>query len=975
MESDSSLYDEYLDACLAGEARAPEEVFAEHPGLDAEVRERITALHRAWSHRQPETLPFERLGDFRLLHRLDTGGMGAVFVAEQESLGRVVALKIMRPEWAGDEHALRRFVREAHTVAQLRHPGVVTVYDAGTDGDTPYLAMELVPGTMMADVLAEAEAEGRRLPVERVVRWGARLARALDYAHGRGIVHRDVKPNNIRITPDDRPLLLDFGIARDLTRDAATVTDSFQGSPAYAAPEQILGETIDARTDVYGLGVTLYQALTGAVPFQGPGVEAIFHKVLTELPVPPRRLAPGISADVETVVLKAMEKRPGARYASASAFAEDLEAVLEFRPVSARPPGPIARAAKWARRKPARAVGVASAVIFLLVLATMSIVGRALERKERLAEARHQLDQARETVASYRKERFAAEAEETRLARQREEVNNRYFTLEEDRALARLRRSVEERRRRREALFHEVLAALQRAERLDPSLDGTDAVRAELYIEKWEEARAARDPANQAFFRRQAELVDPRGVTSAPFARTGTVQLAVTTPGASCWLFALREQAELDPEGERRLVPVPLAPDPTPPVPYGATVLRIVRGLDALEPGDLVLSIAGQRVGDTVFVVRDNGTVGVLEAIDDAPVHCIADVEELASPGASHRWQVDGQPYEGPDIASHGMALHTPAALAERGNVAARVLTRGRVQELQLPEGLEVRPTATPLLCTSRSKVEPGSLTLPEGTYLLVARARGHEESRHALHVVHDVPVSLDVELREEGTTPPGFVYVPADRKGDAFLVMEREVTCAEYLEFLQDPAVYATIEPGQRRLVPRGPMGAWEWSLDEAGFHLAPPWTPDTPVMGVTFDDALAYARWRGGKDGNAYTLPTEQQWNRASGHWTFLRLYPFGNVFAPKWVSSNWARPRARPEPTLRYPVDESPWGIYGMSGSAMEWLDAWWDKDTKEQRWLAGGAWGYANPAVFLSPGGWGSRPDRTTGTYGFRLVRVP
>jgi len=169
--------------------------------------------------------------------------------------------------------------------------------------------------------------------------------------------------------------------------------------------------------------------------------------------------------------------------------------------------------------------------------------------------------------------------------------------------------------------------------------------------------------------------------------------------------------------------------------------------------------------------------------------------------------------------------------------------------------------------------------------------------------------------------------------------------------------------------------MGAWEWSLDEAGFHLAPPWTPDTPVMGVTFDDALAYARWQGGKDGNAYTLPTEQQWNRASGHWTFLRLYPFGNVFAPKWVSSNWARPRARPEPTLRYPVDESPWGIYGMSGSAMEWLDAWWDKDTKEQRWLAGGAWGYANPAVFLSPGGWGSRPDRTTGTYGFRLVRVP
>jgi len=972
---DSTLYDDYLDACLAGTARRPDEVFAEHPELEEEMRERIRALYEAWSARDRASLPFERLGDFRLLQRLDSGGMGAVFVAEQESLGRVVALKIMRPEWAGDVQAVRRFSREAQAVAQLRHPGIVTVYDAGADGDTQYLAMELVPGKMMSDILAEAARTGEVIPVDRVVRWGARLARALEYAHGRGIVHRDVKPHNIRVTPDDRPMLLDFGIAHDLTGAGQTITQSFQGSPTYAAPEQIQGGSIDPRTDVYALGVTLYQALTGAAPFEAATVEGIFHKVLTEVPTAPRRIVRSVSADLETVILKAMEKRPEARYESAGTFAEDLEAVLAFRPVRARPPRPLTRAAKWARRKPARAVAILSACVLALVIGGLAVARHAQDRRERLAEAERLRDRAVEAVAAYRTERSASETQEAELAQKRLDVNNRYFTREEDRALATLAESVQQGRRRREALFHEALTSLGRAERLDPELGGTDTIRARLYVEKWEEARTARDPMSQAFFRKQAELYDPDGAAAAPFAHAGALLLELATPETTCWLFGFREQRELVPGGGRRLVPVPVgAEEASPPAPHGATVLRVIAGAGALAEGDLVLEVLGHGVGDTLFVEGKDQPPRVLEAVDDKAIHGMADLEEALESQPPHRFRVAGEEHTGADLASLGLSALLPEALAGRGHVAARVLIGGAVRGLRLPPGLRVRLTAIPLYCTPSAHLNPGRRSLPAGVYVVVARAPGHEEARRAAVIKPDATTTLRVELAPAGTTPRGFVSVPADGRSKSFFIMEREVTCAEYLAFLEDPAIRPRITVGQRTLVPRGPLGAWAWQHDGTRFQLDKVWQPDTPVMGVSFGDALAYARWRSEQDGVRHALPTEQQWNRASGYAPFQRRYPFGNVFSPKWVSSNWARPRARPEPSFRYPIDESPYGVFATSGSAMEWLDAWWDKDTKEQRWLAGGAWGYANPALFLVPGGWGSKPDQTTGTYGFRLVRA-
>ena len=225
------LYDRYLDACHSGTVEEPDTFFERHPGISTTGRERIRTLHRAIAGGDDGALPFERLGEYRLIRRLGTGGMGTVYLAEQPSLKRLVALKVIRPELQASETAVRRFEREALAIGRLRHPNVVTVLELGEEHDVRFLAMELVAGRPMDDVLADG-----RPPVPRTLRWIAALASALDAAHAEGIVHRDVKPGNVLVAPDDRPVLLDFGMAHLAEIEATTLTRSFAGSPPYAAP-------------------------------------------------------------------------------------------------------------------------------------------------------------------------------------------------------------------------------------------------------------------------------------------------------------------------------------------------------------------------------------------------------------------------------------------------------------------------------------------------------------------------------------------------------------------------------------------------------------------------------------------------------------------------------------------------------------------------------------------------------------------
>lgn len=333
-------------------------------------------------------LPFEKLGEFRLIRKLGEGGMGTVYFAVQEPMGRHVALKVIRSEIAGQFEAEARFVREVMAASKLNHPNIVTVYTSGQENNRRYFAMEYLPGQELGSVVRQAVSRGEKIPVPVVLSWFHEIADALDCAHKAGIIHRDVKPSNIRLAKENRAMLMDFGMVRDLELSTLTVTGQFRGSPHYASPEQIKARKhkIDTRTDIYSLGVTMYEALTGRVPFDGETTEQLFYQILEEEPVPPRRLNPAISRDLETVILTAIEKDVNRRYQTMEGLLLDIERLQTGQAIHARPAGMAIKLWKRARRRPvlstAVSVGFLAAVAFFLYVVLWSYPRLVMEKNK-----------------------------------------------------------------------------------------------------------------------------------------------------------------------------------------------------------------------------------------------------------------------------------------------------------------------------------------------------------------------------------------------------------------------------------------------------------------------------------------------------------------------------------------------------------------------------------------------------------------
>jgi TolB-like protein/Tfp pilus assembly protein PilF/tRNA A-37 threonylcarbamoyl transferase component Bud32 len=316
------------------------------------------------------------LGKFELLEIVGSGAFGTVFKARDTELDRIVAIKVPRAGALGSSGEADRFSREARSVAQLRHPSIVSIYEVGQHDGVPYLVSEFVQGQTLDDLLS-----GERLPVDWTAELVAALADALQYAHERGVVHRDVKPTNIMLerlssTPSAPyscpvvPRLMDFGLAKRDAGGEATMTLEGQilGTPAYMSPEQARGEgyKVDGRSDIYSCGVILYQLLTGELPFQGNQAR-ILDGVLHDEPKPPRKIDASIPRDLETICLKAMAKEPDRRYPSAAELAADLRRWMSGEPIHARPVGTAERILKWIRRRPAAAGLIALSFFVLMV--------------------------------------------------------------------------------------------------------------------------------------------------------------------------------------------------------------------------------------------------------------------------------------------------------------------------------------------------------------------------------------------------------------------------------------------------------------------------------------------------------------------------------------------------------------------------------------------------------------------------------
>ena len=422
------LVTRWWEARREGTAQPLEALLEAHPSLAGEIRTRAAALQLlegglpASLTQADDTLPAptpRTLGDYRLLREIGRGGMGVVYAADQISMGRRVALKVLYPSVTQSPTAVERFRREAQATGRLHHTNIVAVYGIGNEGGTWFYAMEFVEGRPLSQVIDDlkhleglpeddparvaasssedgfSSTTGRPEEYVQIARAFHGVASALATAHEAGVIHRDLKPANLLLDATGTLKIVDFGLAR--VRDEGeglTRTGDLVGTPAYMSPEQARSKAADARSDVYALGATLYEVLCLRPPFEGSDLGEIVQQVLTKDPPPLRRGRRRVPRDLETIVLRTLEKDPSRRYQTAAELARDLMLFAEGAAIRARPIGPLARSWRRIRRHRLRAALAAGLVVACGVV-TMLLIERA-ERRTREREHRYEtlLEQA-----------------------------------------------------------------------------------------------------------------------------------------------------------------------------------------------------------------------------------------------------------------------------------------------------------------------------------------------------------------------------------------------------------------------------------------------------------------------------------------------------------------------------------------------------------------------------------------------------
>jgi eukaryotic-like serine/threonine-protein kinase len=310
-----------------------------------------------------KSAPPNRFGDYELLEEIARGGMGVVYRARQISLNRIVAIKLLLFGHFSSDEVVRRFKAEAEAAAALQHPNIVAIHEIGEHEGRPFFSMDYVDGRSLADLVRE-----QPRPAREAAAWLAVLARAVHYAHQRGVLHRDLKPSNVLLDSAGQVRLTDFGLAKRFDKEAdLSSTGQMVGTPNYMPPEQASSDrgTTGPASDVYSLGAILYHVLTGRPPVMADSLESTLLAVLHDEPIALRLLSPGIPRDLETICLKCLQKPIHRRYASADDLADDLERFLQGNPILARPTGAVEKTYLWCRRKPA----VASAIALLGLIA------------------------------------------------------------------------------------------------------------------------------------------------------------------------------------------------------------------------------------------------------------------------------------------------------------------------------------------------------------------------------------------------------------------------------------------------------------------------------------------------------------------------------------------------------------------------------------------------------------------------------
>ncbi len=420
---------EYLQRTDRGEEVDREQLIAEHPDLADGLRAffgdldalqsvaRCPEPNALWPPRDAD-MPLgvvQYLGDYELLRELGRGGMGVVYLARQTSLSRFVAVKMILGKHLDSPDSVDRFRREAEAVANLKHPRIVAIHEIGQHEGQHYFSMDFIAGRNLAEMTRDHPLAAR--PAATYIR---KVAEAVHYAHERGIIHRDLKSSNILVDEHDEPHVTDFGLAKRIEGDVSLTDDTrVLGTPSFMPPEQAesrRGE-LGPPSDVYSLGATLYDLLTGRPPFRGDSPLATVQMVSKSEPVSPRMLNPAIPRDLETICLKCLEKAPARRYATADDLARELERYLQGEPILARPVSRLERVVRWSRRNPLVAA-LATAVLLLVIASSTATIIGYVSTSAALGVAQQETTQKETALADARKQETLAQQERQRAERE-----------------------------------------------------------------------------------------------------------------------------------------------------------------------------------------------------------------------------------------------------------------------------------------------------------------------------------------------------------------------------------------------------------------------------------------------------------------------------------------------------------------------------------------------------------------------------
>ncbi len=909
----------------------------------------VSAATRFAPPPEPGATP-SRLGHYEILGELGHGGMGVVYRAGDTRLGRQVALKVLLHAGFASKELVERFYREARAAATLEHPGIVQIYDVGEAGGRPYYTMQLLAGRGLDEAIHDHE-----VSLKEIVDVVRQLAEALRYAHGRGILHRDIKPRNVVVHREDGRVvakLVDFGLAKfvedelspssvDAEKSVLTLTKTGQllGTPAYMSPEQVAGaKDVDGRADLYSLGASLYEALTGGPPFLCATLADLLESIQNEDPVPPRRRNGDVDEDLQTICLKCLHKDPKDRYPSAADLAEDCGRWLAGEPIQARPLGTIARVWRRARRNKAVAVPVAIASVVVLG-AVLWLAGTGIARRVNYARGIAEAEQhlaARRWGDAAASARWAADAEPRDLNAQdllHQALSGEATDLGRA-ALLRYRRHRDEAEhlagKAKEAERLEKAAGLEERPvrkaqrwRVEEALRAEETSRESVWSESvlrftealthWKEQVDARAGLGELYWDRFRRADETRDATA-----MNSYRLLVEEFGGEAYRALLRGEREVKvrfllPPGaeegdveawlyryERKGVPPVLLPVPF-EVERGTT---IAAGRLAEDPAfGRPVPLARAEEAEIVAGVREESVYGL-----DGGERNRVILGQAKGDGAPFGL---GRPYIqfGTRLPRGTYLLHIPAG--------------GGRCEVRYP--FEI---ARDMEWTEACEIESGALPPPLPA---MPPCTGGPKGRPAWCFICASPFRASGDPKAGQSPERDAAVLRAPKEGTAGYFLSRfEVTSAMYLEYLNDRA-WHDAEAALRR-TPRSESTASEkslyWKPDAQG-NLTLGWGGESPATSICWDDAEDYCKWatqRAGQGTWVFELPTEDEWEKAA-RGVDGRYFPWGDSFDPSFCKMGDARvgemDYGQPEKFGLFPIDESPYGIRDLGGGVEEWV----------------------------------------------------